>query len=155
MTSTSTLLRSVLIYSICLPLAVFLGYLMATPMDYTTYFTVGLVLFLLASPLFLRWHHIWLIASWNLGAVLFFLPGRPAPWMAMSLISLFIAVLQYILNRRLRFLHAPQVARPIIFLAVVVLVTAKCTGGIGLGMLGSDMQGGKRYIMLLSAIVGY
>ena len=155
MTSASTLLRSVLIYSICLPLAVFLGYLMATPLDYTTYVSVGLVLALLASPLFLRWHHIWLIAAWNLGAVLFFLPGRPAPWMFMALVSLFIAVLQYILNRRLRFLYAPQVARPLIFLLVVVVVTAKCTGGIGLGMLGSEMQGGKRYFLLVSAIIGY
>src|SRR4051812_12475653 len=106
MTSASTLFRSVLTYSICLPLAVFLGYLMATPLDPTTYAAVGLVLFLLASPLFLRWHHFWLIAAWNLGAVLFFLPGRPAPWMAMAALSLFIAVLQYILNRRLTFLYA-------------------------------------------------
>src|SRR5258706_1048957 len=155
MTSASTLFRSVLIYSICLPLAVFLGYLLATPMDYTTYIVVAVVLFLLASPLFLRWHHLWLIGAWNLGAVLFFLPGRPAPWMTMAALSLFIAVLQYILNRRLTFLYAPQVGRPLIFLAAVVLVTAKCNGGIGLGMLGSDMQGGKRYIMLLGAIIGY
>src|SRR5258706_11423727 len=155
MTSASTLFRSVLIYSICLPLAVFLGYLMATPMDYTTYTVLALLLFLLMSPLFLRWHHLWLIAAWNLGAVLFFLPGRPAPWMAMSALSLSIAVLQHILNRRQKFLHAPQVARPLIFLAVVVIVTAKLTGGIGLGMLGSDTQGGKRYFMLLGGILGY
>src|SRR5258707_12730535 len=125
MTSASTFLRSLLIYSICLPLAVFLGYLMATPLDVTTFAAVGLVFFVLTFPLFLRWHHIWLIASWNLGAVLFFLPGRPPPWLAMAAMSLSIAVFQYILNRRLRFLHAPQIARPLLFLAVVVLVTAK------------------------------
>src|SRR2546421_9572567 len=131
MTSASTLLRSVLIYSICLPLAVFLGYLMATPVDFTTYVTMGLVFTLLASPLFLRWHHLWLIAAWNLGAVFFFLPGRPPPWMAMAAVSLFISMLQYILNRRLMFLRAPQVARSLIFLAVLLLATAKVTGGIG------------------------
>lgn len=155
MTSASSLLRSVLIYSICLPLAVFLGYLMAEPLTTTTFATVGFVLFFLMIPLFLRWHHIWLIASWNLGAVLFFLPGRPAPWLAMSAVSLLIAVIQYILNRRLKFLHAPQVARPLIFLAVVVLVTMKCTGGFNLGIFGSDLQGGKNYILVLGAIIGY
>lgn len=155
MTSASTLLRSVLLYSICLPMAVFLGYLLATPTDFTTYVTIGLVFTLLASPLFLRWHHIWLIASWNLGAVLFFLPGRPPPWMAMAAVSLFISVLQFILNRRLKFLHAPEIARPLIFLGVVVVVTMKLSGGFGLGMLGSDVQGGKRYILILGAILGY
>ena len=147
MTSASSLLRSVLIYSICLPLAVFLGYLMATPLDTTTVSTIGLVLFLLVFPLFMRWHHIWLIASWNLGAVVFFLPGRPPPWLAMSALSLAIAVIQYILNRRLKFLYAPQITRPLVFLAVVVLVTMKCTGGFNLGIFGSDVQGGKRYLL--------
>jgi len=155
MTSASTLLRSILIYSICLPLAVLLGYLLATPLDPSTFATVGLVLFFLTIPLFLRWHHIWLIASWNLSAVLFFLPGRPALWLAMSALSLFIAVLQYILNPRLKFLHAPQVARPLLFLTAVVLVTMKLTGGFNLGMFGGDLQGGQKYILLLGAIIGY
>jgi len=155
MTSTSTLLRTLLIYSICLPLAIFLGYLLATPLDYTSFFGVGLVLFLLLLPLLLRWHHVWLIALWNTGAVLFFLPGRPYLWLLMAWMSLAIALVQFILNRRQKFVSVPSITRPLIFLAAVVLVTAKLTGGIGLNSLGSDVQGGKRYILVLSSIAGY
>ena len=72
MIEASSLLRTLLIYSLCVPLAVFLGFLVTSPMDYNTMITLGVVLFLLTLPLFLRWHHLWLIASLNLGAVLFF-----------------------------------------------------------------------------------
>src|SRR5260370_10446418 len=40
-------------------------------------------------------------------------------------------------------------------MAVIVLVTAGCTGGIGLNSLGSDVAGGRRYIELLTGIAGY
>ena len=65
MTSASSLLRSLLIYSICLPLAIFLGYLLAEPLTYSTFAGVGFVLFFLCIPLFLRWHHVMLAASWR------------------------------------------------------------------------------------------
>src|SRR5438132_645561 len=119
MTSASSLFRSLLIYSLCVPLAVFLGYLMAMPLDYTTFIALGLVFFLLTFPLFLRWHHLWLIVSWNLSAVLFFVPGHPEVWLAMVWISLLISILHYILSRRRGFLHAPSVAPPLLLLAVV------------------------------------
>src|SRR5207249_6676755 len=108
MIEASSLLRTLLIYSLCVPLAVFLGFLVTSPMDYNTMITLGVVLFLLTLPLFLRWHHLWLIASLNLGAVLFFIPGRPYLWLALAYISLLISVVQYILNPRLRFLRAPS-----------------------------------------------
>src|SRR5438309_10939744 len=155
MIEASSLFRSVLIYSICVPLAIFLGYLMAQPMDYSTIISLGIVLFVLMIPLFLRWHHVWLIASWNLGAVLFFVPGRPYLWLAMAWISLIISLVHHIIVPRVRFLHAPDVTRPPLFLVVVVLVTAKLTGGIGLNTLGSDVMGGKKYVFLLSGVVAY
>jgi hypothetical protein len=155
MTSASSFLRTLLIYSICLPVAIFLGYMVAEPLTYGTLGSVGFVLFFLTVPLFLRWHHVWLISTWNFGAVLFFIPGRPELWLAMSWISLIISVVQYILNRRLKFLSVPSITRPMLFLAVVVIITAKCTGGIGLQALGGDTYGGKRYLLLLSAIAGY
>jgi len=82
MTNASSLFRSLLVYTICVPLAVFLGYVMATgtsgaawPLfDPTTSIVVGLLLFLLVLPLLLRWHHAWLITSWNFSVVAFFLP---------------------------------------------------------------------------------
>ena len=163
MTNASSLFRSLLVYTICVPLAVFLGYVMATgtsgaawPLfDVTTSIVVGLLLFLLILPLLLRWHHAWLITSWNFSVVAFFLPGKPLIWMLLAWLSLTISVMQYILNRKQKFLHVPSVAKPLIFLLLVVLVTARCTGGIGLQTLGSDMYGGKKYLILLSAIIGF
>jgi hypothetical protein len=159
MTSTSPILRTLLIYSICLPVAIFLGYIIASPYDptrdITTYLGVGLVLFFLSIPLLLKWHRIWMVAAWNSCTMLYFLPGRPELWFALIWLSLLISVLQYILNRRQPFISVTSITRPLIFLAVVVLVTAKLTGGMGLGALGSDTLGGKKYILLLSAIAGY
>src|SRR2546425_10081190 len=98
-TAAYSLFRSLLIYGICVPLALVLGYLISTPYDFTSFTVVGLVLFFLLVPLLLRWHHVWLIASWNMSVVLFFLPGRPVVWLLLAWISFGISVLQYILNR--------------------------------------------------------
>ena len=155
MTSASTLFRSLIIYCVCIPLAVILGYLMANPFDLATFGVMGVLFFLLLTPLLLKWHHTWLIASWNMSMVLFFLPGRPDVWLAMAWLSLLIGLGQYILNRNLKFLYVPAVGKSLLFLAVVVLVTAKCTGGIGVRAFGGDTYGGKRYLIFLSAIIGY
>ncbi len=155
MISSSTLLHSLLVYGVCLPLAVFLGYLLATPLDLTTFMMVSSVLFILMIPLFLRWHHVWLIASWNMSAVLFFLPGRPQVWIGMAALSLGISILQYALSRERRFLSVASVGWPLIFLAVVVVATARLTGSFGLRALGGEMQGGRRYFLLVIAVVGY
>jgi len=155
MSNASSLIRTLIIYSICVPLAIFIGYLMANPMDYASIFSLVLLGGVLMIPLFLRWHHFWLIASFNLGAVLFFVPGRPYLWLSLAWVSLLISIVQYILNPRLKFLHAPAVTKPLLFLVLVVLVTAKLTGGIGLNSLGSETMGGKKYVFLLSGVVAY
>src|ERR1041385_6322058 len=158
MTSVSSLLRTLLIYAICLPLAIFLGYMIAAPdptRDLHTYIGVGLVLFCLALPLLLRWHRILLVATWNMCAVLYFVPGRPELWLGTMWVSLLISVIHFVLNSRQGFLSVPSVAKPLIFLAVVVIVTAFCNGGIGLGALGSETMGGKKYLLIITAIAGY
>src|SRR6266850_2358597 len=159
MTSASSLIRSLLIYSICLPLAIFLGYLIAqegNPLySITTYIGIVPIMFFLALPLLLRWHHGLLIASWNLGALLYFVPGRPELWMAMAGLSLLISIVQYIVDRRNRFLCASSVTRPLLLLAALVLATAVCRGGIGLRSFGSELYGGKRYFLIFAAIIGY
>jgi len=157
MISVPTNLRTLLIYAICLPVAIFLGYLLASdnPLNYGTMWGIGMVLFFLALPLLLRWHHAFLIVSWNFGAVLFFLPGRPELWLAAAWISLTVSVIQYILNRRLKLISVPSLTKPLIFLGVVVLVTMKLTGGFGVAVMGSEVNGGKRYILMISAIAGY
>ncbi len=154
MTSASTLLRSLLVYGLCLPLAVFLGYMMGTP-DPTTFVVVLIVIFVLMLPLILRWHHVWLIAVWNTTAVIFFLPGSPQLWMGMAALSLLMSILLHMLNRDERFLWVPSITVSLIFLGVVVLVTARLTGGFGLRAFGSEVHGGRRYFQLLAAIMGY
>lgn len=157
MTNASSLFRSLIVYSICLPLALVVGYLLATSMtDYSSLITVGIILAFLTIPLFLRWHYPWMLVSWNMGAVLFFLPGKPSINILMILISFGISVLQYILNRRLKFISVPSVAKPLLFIMLVVLITARFTGGIGLNSMGaSGNVGGKRYILLFLGIIGY
>ena len=155
MSNASALLRSLIVYGLCLPLAVVLGYLLANPFELTTLGTVGIVVFILLTPVFLRWHHVWLIATWNMSAVLFFLPGRPPAWQGMALISFTIAVLQYILNRNMRFFSVPSVTKPLLFLAAVVLITMRLTGGVGLKTFGSSNYGGRNYVWIFAAIIGY
>ncbi len=155
MSNVSGLLRALIVYGCCVPLAVIVGYLLATPLDPTTVGVVGVLLFALTIPLFLRWHHPWLIATWNMTAVIFFVPGRPQVWMGIAAISLFIGIVQYTINRNMKFLHVPSVTRPLLFLTVVVLITARLTGGIGLKAFGSSVNGGKNYIAFFAAVVGY
>src|SRR5436190_1807769 len=103
MTSASSLLRTLVIYAVCLPLAIFLGYMIASPdpaRDLGTYIGVGLVLFCLTLPVLLRWHRILLVATWNMCAVLYFLPGRPELWLGTMWVSLLIAVIQFVLSSR-------------------------------------------------------
>ena len=155
MSNASAVFRSLIIYGLALPLAISLGYLLATPLDFTTMTVVGIILFILTIPLLLRWHHPWLFATWNMSAILFFLPGRPSVWLIVALISFCIGVLQYIINRDVKFLNVPSVTRPLLFFGVVVLITMRLTGGIGLKALGSTTYGGKNYVLLLTSIIGY
>jgi len=154
-TAASSLFRSLVIYTICVPLALILGYLISTPDDFASFTVVGLVLFFLLVPLLLRWHHVWLIASWNMSVVLFFLPGKPLVWLALAWISLTIAFVTYIMNRKHKFLNVPELTRPLVLLVLVTIITAQFRGGMGLQALGSDIYGGKRYLLILTSIVGY
>src|SRR2546421_8242747 len=105
----STLLRTLLIYSLCVPLAIFVGYLLTDPLNATTFVEMGLVLAFLLLPLLLKWHREILLITWNLGAMFFFLPGSPQAWLLLAWVSFSIAVVQYILNPRQKFITVPSV----------------------------------------------
>jgi hypothetical protein len=153
--NTPALIRTLIIYALCLPLAIWLGYMLSNPMDRTALISGGLLALLLALPILLRWHHFLLIATWNLGLTIFFLPGNPPFWLLMTALSLGISVLHRTINRNARFLSAPSIAWPLIFFIAVVVGTAKLRGGIGLHSLGNETAGGKNYIMVLLGILGY
>jgi hypothetical protein len=143
------------IYGICLPLAIFVGYLLATPTDLSSYVAVGVLLCLMMVPLLLRWHYPLLVVSWNMTAGLYFLPGKPSFQITMIGLSFLFSLLAYIMNRNSRFIAVPSITRPLLFITVVVLVTAKLTGSLGLNVLGSSEVGGKRYIFLLCGVIGF
>ncbi len=155
MSDNSSLLKALVIYAVCLPLAIFLGYLMATPEDLSNEGVIGGVLVLLAFPLLMRWHHALLVVCWNMVALAFFLPGRPPVFLPACAMSLLLGILHYILNRRQRIPQVPALVWPMLALTFVVLVTAYFTGGMGIRAVGSATYGGKRYIFVLAAIAGY
>lgn len=144
-----------IIYAICLPLAIFLGYMITDPLDRTTDVVIGIVLFLLMLPLLLRWYHAWLIALWNSAVLFYFLPGQLQAWTIMAGLAFTVAVGHYILNRERRFLPAPSVTTSLVVLGIITVVTAKFRGGLGLHTLGDSSIGGKRYLFIWLAIMGY
>jgi hypothetical protein len=155
MSNATSAVRGLLTYGLVLPLALVVGYLLATPQDLASAGTVGLLLGVLSLPLLLKWHKPLLFLSWNTGATVFFLPGNPSLWMVVSAISLLICIGQRTLDDQMRFISVPSLTLPIVFLAIVVLVTAKFTGGFGMRIFGTSMMGGRRYIQILAAIAGY
>jgi hypothetical protein len=143
--------RTVLFFSF---FAVLLGYIVASPFDWMALSVYGLVFLAFATPFLLRWHHALLIASWNMNAMVFLLPGTPL-WLAMVILSLLISVGAYALIDRKKYSYVPQLIYPLIFIAVIVLATGALKGGLGLHHYGGGSSGGKRTAFILGAILGY
>ena len=148
-------LRTLLIYAVILPLAVFIGWMVSGDMTRTSFSVLAGIVFLLLVPLLLKWHHEMLIFSWSTSITIFFLPGKPALWMLMAGINFGIAVLRRIMQKQQAFIPVPSVSLTLVALLVVVVVTGKLTGGFGLQILGSSAQGGRRYYDIIAAVVGY
>jgi O-Antigen ligase len=155
MNNAPAALRSLLIYAVCVPLAIIIGYLLKDPLTYSTLAILGMVGFVLAFPIVVRWHYPLLLLSWGMPCILLFIKGQPNVWLALGLLTLGISILERALSRESRFIYVPQVVWPLACLIGVVLVTAKLTGGFGLRSMGSDVYGGKKYIFLLVGIVSY
>jgi hypothetical protein len=153
--SDSVLPRTLLIFGLCVPLALMLGYLLATPTDTTSVLFVGTVFLSLLLPFFLLWHHLMVAFCWNASLVVFLLPGQPSLGVAVAAASFFLAFINHIMRRDRRFLSAPSLTRPLLFTAVIVVGTIVFTGGIGGRALGSEAWGAKRYLGLFGAVVGY
>lgn len=158
MANETSILRALVVYSICIPLAIFLGYNLASQdptRDRWMFVTVGIVFGVLLLPLLLKYHHAALVLAWNTTAVVFFLPGRPNVWILLAAASFLIIVLRYALSRRTAPLNVPLVTWPLALLGVVVLGTALYRWDMGFGAFGSEVAGGKRYIVLFASVVGY
>lgn len=155
MASTFAVTRNHLIFGICLPLAVLMGYLLAEPFESTSLSVLLMIAAVLLVPVLMRWYHPLLILSWNLAAQLAFLPGAPRLWALMSLLGLFFAVLNRSVNPKFRFAQVPALTLPLLALTLVVIATGMATGGIGLRVMGSQIVGGRGYFYLVAAVAGY
>jgi hypothetical protein len=148
--------RGLLIFALCLPLAILLGFLLADPLVESNRMMVGGALLALLIPIILAIHQRALI--WVTGAFInaFFLPGQPQMWMLVAALSFTITIL----SRPLRKVKMQPVwdKWTLIFLSLfiaAVIFTAMRSGGIGLRILGSSVFGGRKYVMLLAAFVGF
>lgn len=147
--------RAHLIMALCLPLAVLLGYFLAEPMESGSMAIIVLVLFVLGVPLMMKWHHPILVWCWNAFITPVFLPGQPQIWVPVAAASMVFALLNRAVNPENRFIYIPSIANSLLFLAAVVLITAWATGGIGIRSLGGARYGGRNYVLILMAIVGF
>src|SRR4051812_19869185 len=122
MSNAFSLFRALVIYGICLPLAVVIGYLLTDPMDFVNDGIVGVVLAFLTFPLFLRWHHPLLVLCWNMVAFVPFISGHPLISLPVCLISFSISALQYTLNKNLKFISVPSLTWPLLAMVAVVVL---------------------------------
>jgi len=153
MNNAPALLKTLVTFALIVPLAVFVGYTLTNPLDYTTFGFGSVLGVILAFPLLLRWHHPLLVLSWNLSATVFFLPGRPNLFLVMALASMGISLGQRAMGG-LKFISVPQVTWSLIGLLAVAVFTARMTG-MGLRSMGSEVYGGKRYVFMLGGIIAY
>jgi hypothetical protein len=153
----TALLRTLVVYAIILPLAVFLGWMAVDLADWnrTSFAVFALIGFVLLLPLILKWYYPVMVMSWNTAVTLFFLPGKPALWMLMAAITFGMAIIHRIIQKRPVFLSAPSITLSLLAIGAVTLITAKLRGGFGLSALGASSVGGKGYYFILAAIVGY
>jgi hypothetical protein len=147
--------RAQLIYAVCLPLAILMGYLLADPQDLNSLVIIGLVLGALCIPAFMRWYHPWLFASINAATAIMLLPGNPPLWMLLAVAGSVVAVLNRFTNPEARFVVVPSLVKPLLFLLAVVIVTGECRGGFGMRILGSSQFGGRYYFFLVGAVMAY
>ena len=154
MNNFSAAFRSLIIFGACVVLAIWLGYLLANPLTYSSLAVYGFLAFILIFPIFLRWHFQLMLLSWNLAAMVFFLPGRPAACVPVIALSLGISMLQRMISKEHHFIRVPQITFPLLCLLAVIVGTARMTG-MGIRSLGGEVYGGHKYVYLMIGILGY
>jgi len=152
MTNPHAAIRLLITYAICIPLAITVGYLLTNPLDYGTIGFLGLILALIISPVFIKWHYPIMIFGIGCPMSCFFLVGNPPLWQVVALLSFAIAVVERAVSPNRRFISPPSMVWPLVFLTALVILTAKLTGGIGLHSVGGGGGGGKKYISIFCGI---
>lgn len=155
MTLSTSDLRSAVAFAVAVLVALMAGVMMASPTSMMAIGLVGLLGFVLSLPLLLRWHRPLLFLSWNAAIQIFVLPGSPRCWMALAGFSLLLTVLGSTLDRRIRLQNVASVTWTLMLFLLIVLTTAVLRGGIGFKSMGGQTYGGKKYVFIIAAVVGY
>lgn len=156
MTSASPILRAITLYILSMPVAIVLGYALATPLDLSNLGIFFFVAFILSLPLMLRLHHPLLLLSWNSTALFYLFPGAPNLWLVVTALSLTISLARRTMHRLSETNSVPELNWPLLLIAITVIATAQMTGGMRFRAMGSEgAMGGKRYVFILGAIAGY
>jgi hypothetical protein len=149
-----TVSRTHLVYALTLPLAALLGFMLAEPLG-SNLFIILMVLGALVFPLFMRWYHPLVIFSWNATLIFSLLPGQPPWWMVFTAIGFLVVILNTCIGSRSSRITMDSVAISLLILGAVVFITSMFTGGAGIRSLGGETYGGKRYVYVYGAILGY
>lgn len=147
--------RAQLIYALCLPLAVLMGYFLASPTDFSSVAIIVALVSLLLVPVLMRHYHPLLVAAWNASITPYFLPGSPYLWMLLAFVGFGFAVTNRFTNPKATLVEVKWINRSLAALLLVVVATALLRGGIGVRSMGSSSYGGKNYIFVVGAILGY
>ena len=155
MDQQDSLPRNLLIYGACAVVAIVLGYMMSNPFSTKNLLVVGALLGFMCSPILLKWYHPLLIFCWNAAITFYFLPGQPTVVFIMSVLGFSVALLSRFMSVKYRFHNDRFMAVALTAFVGVLLVTAYGNGGIGLRSTGSETYGGKKYFLILGAVMGY
>jgi O-antigen ligase len=149
------LIRQLIIVAVTIPLALVVGLVMSAPDLLVSVAVLGLVTAAIVTPIVLLYHHPVLVFSWNASLMVFFLPGEIQLWMMMAAVSAGITIVGKPLLRGYKLQNVSSVTWTLVALALVVIITAKMTGGLGFRVFGGSTMGGRKYLRLLLAIIGY
>jgi hypothetical protein len=156
MTNPNQAMRMLITYAIIIPVAIIVGYLAQDIGNYQDRSNIGFLALLLAvlvSPFFIKFHHPFLIFGLVCPAFCFFLPGDPPLGQVAVILSLVIAIVERTLSSERRFISVPVMFWPLLFLAAMAYMTAQMTGGINLHTMGGgDTGGGRKYITLFLGV---
>lgn len=147
--------KAQLIYALCLPLAVLMGYFLASPTDFSNVAIIVALASLLMVPVLMKHYHPILIACWNAAITPYFIPGAPHLWMLMAIVGFGFAAVNRFTSPKAQLIEATWINRSLGALLLIVTLTALLRGGIGVRAMGSASYGGKHYIYIISAILGY
>jgi hypothetical protein len=76
-------------------------------------------------------------------------------WMLVALAGFVICLLNRSINRDFHLIRVPSITYALLFMILVVMVTAYSNGGIGANIFGSSKFGGRRYFYTILAVIGY